>query len=238
MRVWHLLNWFDEPPSWLSACVASASKLCQGVIAVDGAYAMYPGALRRPTSGPEQAEAIVHTAQALAMSVTVHVPQTPWWGNETAKRTRMFELGAAVATEGDWYLIMDADEVLSDVPQDTPAKLGAISADVAEVTMWERDSENPDIVAPVSQHAIRRLYRVMPEMECGPAHHVISGIRDGQRVWLSDAGGNHPLEEASAFWDVRMEHRNVFRDPERIRTKQTYYRMREEQGIEREEATV
>ena len=33
MKVYALLNWYEEPPEWLAAVVASLSKICDGIVA-------------------------------------------------------------------------------------------------------------------------------------------------------------------------------------------------------------
>src|SRR6266498_603798 len=64
VRIYGLLSWYDERQDWLAAAVTSAAKLCDGIIAVDGAYALFPDSLRHPTSGAEQAATILETALA------------------------------------------------------------------------------------------------------------------------------------------------------------------------------
>jgi hypothetical protein len=43
-KIWGLLSWYDESPSWLAEAVASFAPMLDGLIAVDGAYALYPDA--------------------------------------------------------------------------------------------------------------------------------------------------------------------------------------------------
>jgi hypothetical protein len=40
MKIIGLLSFYDESPAWLSACVAGIGRWCDGLIAVDGAYAL------------------------------------------------------------------------------------------------------------------------------------------------------------------------------------------------------
>lgn len=237
MRVWGLLSWYDEHPSWLAATVVSAAKLCDGIVAVDGAYLLFPDSLRHPTSGPDQADAITRTAAAVGIACTMHVPTTCWWGNEVEKRNALVRLGAALAVHGDWFLIIDGDEVLTHVPPDTRGELGATENDVAEIMMWERHDENVAQagVRSLDKHPIRRLYRAVPGLTFGPAHHNLSFLRDGARVWLSDADRARPLEPALALYDVKLEHRNHYRPAGRLATKRIYYAQRDQLGIEREE---
>ena len=216
MRVIGLLSWYEEPAPWLAECVASAAKLCDHLIAVDGPYALFPGAVRKPASGGEQAEVIARTAAGAGMGCTVHVPRQPWWGNEVAKRDFMFRLGSTMAESGDWFLRIDADEVLTQVPGDARTLLDATRLDVAEVTMWERDDMD-------SQFPLRALFRALPGIGIQQAHYVVTAPGgDGMRVLC----GNevvHRAEPAEALWDVRMEHRTRQRSALRRRLKDDYY---------------
>ena len=218
MRIIGLLSWYEEPAPWLAECVASAARLCDHLVAVDGPYALYPGAVRKPASGTEQAETIAHTAAGAGMGCTVHTPRQPWWGNEVEKRDFMFRLGSLVADgPEDWFLRIDADEVLTGVPADTRALLAATSRDVAEVTMWER-GDGQD-----SQFPIRVLFRALPGIGVQQAHYVVTAPGpEGTRV-LCGNDTVHRAEEAEALWDVRMEHRTQYRSAMRKAQKDVYY---------------
>lgn len=240
MRVIGLLNWYEEIPAWLSATVASAAKLCDHVIAVDGAYAHYPGSLQKPASGPEQAEAIFQAAYGAGIGVTVHIPSEPWWGNEVAKRDFMFRLGEQMTEMGrDWYLIIDADEVLTQVPFDTRKLLEETDLDVAELILWQRE-KNSDVAHLVEtsadyQSPLRRFFRVLPELHVEGAHFVKTAVKDGRKVWLNGASGVHPKEDALALWNVRLENRSHMRDKGRLAAKYAWMRRRDELGLEKVE---
>lgn len=225
MRVIGLLSWYEEPVSWLAECVASAARLCDHLVAVDGPYALFPGAVRKPASGSEQAEVIAHTAAGAGVGCTIHAPRVPWWGNEVGKRNWMFQAGSLIAEPGDWFLRVDADEVLTQVPSDTRTLLAATSRDVAEVTMWER-GDGQD-----SQFPIRVLFRALPGIRIQQAHYVVTApSEDGTRV-LCGNDAVHNSELAEALWDVRLEHRTQQRSAMRRAQKDDYYRQLP--GIER-----
>lgn len=234
--IYATIIWYDEHPSWLAATVASCSKLCDHIIAVDGAYALFPGALNKPTSGPEQADAIARTADSLGMGCTIHVPTEPWWENEVGKRNALFGIAEAIGTYGDdWLLLIDADEVLSDCPADTRQRLEECDEDVGEVFLWERDDEQAarfSGAATLSGHNIRRLYRLLPQMTIGPQHHQLRVTKDGKHQYVSDAARIHPLAPSLSLIDVRIEHRNIYRDPGRIVNKRAYYSKRDALGVE------
>ena len=168
MKVYALLNWYEEPPEWLAAVVASLSKLCDGIVAVDGAYYLFPNALRHPVSGAVQATTIMETALSLGMSCTIHVPQGPWLGNEVEKLNAILRIAPGIPME-DWYFRMDADELLTTVPDDAREQLEKTDKHVVDLRLWERI----ETFGQTQQSPIRRLYRVLPEMtlRAGAPHH-------------------------------------------------------------------
>lgn len=200
MSVVGLLSWYDEEPSWLAACVASMSKFCGGIVAVDGAYLGFPGALSRPASHPVQAETILRTAEALGMACTLIVPNEPW-NSEVDKRAHMFRVGRDL---GDWLLWLDADELLTKAPD-----LGHVSLDVIEAMMWER---------PGGQFPIRRLFRALPDITVEFAHYVVTAVKDGRKIVLAGPGAM----EADAQPFFRIEHRTSERSTDRQEKKTRY----------------
>lgn len=213
-----LLSWYEEPASWLAECVASVAKLCDHIVAVDGPYAMFPGALKKPASGSEQAEVITHTAAGAGIGSTIHIPRRPWWGNEVEKRDFMFRLAMTFADPEDWFLRIDADEVLTHVPPDTRRKLADTDHAVAAAMMWER-GDGQD-----SQHPIRVLFRALPGIGVEQAHYVVTadGV-DGKRRVLCGNELKHHHEPAAELWDLRMEHRKSHRSAMRQAIKNQYY---------------
>lgn len=216
MRIIGLLSWYEEPASWLAECVASAAKLCDHLIAVDGPYALFPGATKKPASGSEQADTIARTAAGAGIGCTIHSPRQPWWGNEVEKRNFMFGLGALMAGPDDWFLRIDADEVFTQVPPDTRTLLSATRQDVAEVMMWERDEDE-------TQFPLRVLFRALPGLTIQQAHFVVTAPGEqGPRVLCGDRELHQP-EPAEGLWDVRLEHRKRQRSPQRKALKGRYY---------------
>lgn len=226
MKVIGLLNWYEENPNWLAECVASASRLCDHLIAVDGPYAAFPGALKKPSSGTEQADAIARTAAGAGMGCTIHSPRQPWWGKEwggeVEKRDFMFKLGMTFAQPGDWFLRIDADEVLTDVPSTTIRQLADSDQHVAEVTIWEREAANHIATAANSvgdyQSTLRCLYRAIPGIRVEQAHFIVTAPVNGTREFLSGPRGL----PAEPLWDVRLEHRTRLRTENRQLLKSQY----------------
>lgn len=216
MKIIGLLSWYEEPVSWLAETVASAAKLCDHLIAVDGPYAEFPFAHTKPASGTDQAEIILHTAAGLGMGVTIHAPHQPWWGNEVEKRTAMFDLAMPFTTEDDWLLVFDADEILTDVPGDTRERLAKLEADVAEVRLWVRGDQDDAFTA-------RRFFRALRGMKYDGAHYVVTAPTDTGVKVLSGDPDRQRLDPAAELFDVRLEHRSNQRTALRTAFKNQYY---------------
>lgn len=232
MRIVALLNWYEEPAAWLAETVASL-KFCDHLIAVDGPYALFPGALRKPASAPDQIETIQRVAAGLRLGCTIHVPRQPWWGNEVEKRNFMFQLGNPMTEPGDWYLVIDADEVVTHAPSDLRQRLEATTLDVAELTLWERESQHK-VAALVDTSSdyrspLRRLFRALPDIAVIQAHYVVTS---GHRV-LAGNTDVHTLEPAAPLHDVQLEHRRAHRSIGRLRLKDQYGHRREEVAPEK-----
>jgi hypothetical protein len=213
LRVIGVLNWFDEEPAWLAACVASMSKLCSDVVAFDGAYGTFP--TLAPRSSPAQAETIIRTADSLGMGWTLHGRPERWLGGEVEKRARLLEVAAALAEQGqDWLLVLDADEVLSDVWSGTRSQLAETDLDVADVS--RTDAWN-------GRAPVRRLFRVLPGITCEQTHYTVTARRDGRKVYLCGEPRVHELVEALPLLDVEIVDRGEERDPDRKAAKAAYY---------------
>ena len=100
------LVWWDEPPETLRECVLGAARVCDRIVAVDGAYRRYPGATG--TSPPEQAAAISEAARDAGIECLVVSPDRLWAG-QVEKRTHALAL-AAIGS--DWVAVVDADHVI------------------------------------------------------------------------------------------------------------------------------
>jgi hypothetical protein len=216
MAIIALLNWYEESPTWLAECVAATARLADHIIAVDGPYAGFPGAMMQPASGTDQADAILRTAAGAGIGCTIHQSRKVWWGDEwggeVAKRDFMFQLGMTFAQPGDWFFRVDADEIISDVPADTKSRLAATDAHAAEVMLWQREASS------YAQHPLRCLFRAIPGIRIEQAHFVVTAPVDGKREFLA---GPKALP-AEPLWDVRLEHRTHLRTDDRKRLKDIY----------------
>jgi len=239
VRVVGLLSWYDESPSWLAAAVASFAPYLDHVVAIDGAYAAYPGARARSDLG--QAETILRTADAVGLGVTIVEPRETFFGNEVEKRSLLFRYGLVEATPyEDWFVVFDGDEVLTKAPADLRTRLEYIPEDAAEVTLWSR--ENWSEVAPSAASAIplpgesrgtlRMFFRALPNLRVHGRHDVYVGDRYGVEtiVW-----GPEPIGPVSAanLHDVEVEHRSAKRDAARKEASYSYYKTRDALGLEK-----
>jgi hypothetical protein len=236
-RIIALLSWYNEDPAWLSECVASAARLCDHIIAVDGPYAAFPSALAKPSSGSEQVDAIAHTAAGAGIGCTIHTPRQPWWGGEVQKRDFMFRLGETFTTSEDWYFRIDADETLTNVPSDARRRLEETELDVAEVMIWERETAQKvnDLVDTSLDYRspFRCLFRALPDIRIEQAHYLVTvpDSRGGRRV-LNGDGVVHRNGPAEPLHDMGLEHRTQQRSLGRKQLKQDYYAMVREFGLE------
>lgn len=233
-----MLSWYRESPTWLAATVSSLTKAgVSHVVAVDGAYQLFPGANGEPASGAEQADAIVQTAHGAGIGCTIHRPNRPWSGGEVAKRSFMFATALLEAETGDWLLWVDADEVIHRAPHDLLVRLATSDMDVAAVSLWQRHDAHE--TAELSEQARtlaftdwtgrdhRVLYRALPGLRCELRHdHVTDGT--------SVLRGGPNMAAAEDCHDVIVEHRHEFRDRARMNAAAEYYRLRDVFGVERE----
>ena len=258
MRVIGLLNWFDESPSWLATAVAGHARICDTIIAVDGAYHLYPNA--RPASHPRQAEAIMHTAEAGGAACIIYRPTSIWWGNELAKRNQLIRLaGSLELTTDDWLLIFDADNhILTIDPEMCRAMMEASDLNVATYTVldgkdfladetvkeWVAGIDIPDQVALAEyvrdRHTDcewtfkdRNIFRWNPTLRVGPQHWQYSAIGEsGKREWVRGPNWDRDVPALQLGRYMVSYHRPEDRPKSRRDLQAQYYRMREEYRVE------
>lgn len=183
------LIWWDERPDWLAACVASCATFCSHIVAVDGAYSLFPNATA--VSPPEQAATIMQTAEAHGMGCTIHEPDHLWEGQEPEKRAFLFELAESVAVPNiDWYFKIDADEEvhLGCTASDLVQHLGATTLDVGKARFYP------------GHQTMRRLFRALPGLRATSDEEYATP--DG-RVFLANPETHH----ADELLPVEIDHR-------------------------------
>lgn len=235
-RIIASLIWYDESPAWLAATLHAIVPHIHHLVAIDGAYALYPEG--RNWSRPDQHEIILYSCQAAGIGLTLHTPPMVWMGNEVEKRHHQLELAKMVAEPmTDWIMIVDSDEVILNWPPDTEKRLAGTDLDVAEVTYLEHHpkSMNPDQQpmhfnwgADASEGTTRNLFRALPDLRQGHNHYTVHG---GNRT-LRGNMSTHTLAGALDLKDLRLDHRTHLRAKHRHDAQYIYYRRRDDYGIE------
>lgn len=217
MKIIGLLSWYEEDPAWLAECVAAAARVCDHIVAVDGAYVRFPGADKKPISSPEQARVIQSVAAGAGIGCTVHVPREAWAGNEVEKRDFMFRFASTFAEpDEDWFLVVDADEFVTAAPPGFRSLLKASDRNVAALTFWERGDLD-------SGYPLRRMYRAIPGIGIQGVHYCVTAPVNGELRVLSGIETIHPLEIAEDLTSIRLEHRKDLRTDLRKALKDNYY---------------
>ncbi len=184
MKIVGILCWYDESPSWLANAVCGFGRVCDEIVAVDGAYSMYPGA--RPRSHPEQAEAILAAAETMGVGCTIHRPKDVFFGQEVEKRNLSLKLAAPLLTPGeDWVMIFDADYqvMLCEDPVYARALLEHTEHNVATYTLLDgHDILANETAAEVCRDVDidtewtirdRGIFRWTDDLRYGPSHFFI-----------------------------------------------------------------
>lgn len=218
MKLIAVLCWFDERPSWLAGVVASLKKAeVAHVVALDGAYALYPGG--RAYSSREQHGVIVETCQALEMGCTIYAPQEPYFGNEVEKRTLSMRLAEAIAEpHEDWYFVVDADHFVTSAIGHTD-RLAETECDVAEIRFMEPYGAIPSGGCP-----LRCVIRAIPGIYYDGNHYTFR-TPDGRDL-------HHGREPALDLSCIEVEHRTGERDRYRKGLQKHYYERRDMVGAE------
>jgi len=227
MGITALLSWYQEDPAWLDRCIRSLEHAgIDRIIAIDGAYQLYPRARNR--SGIAQHEAITRAAYHIGAGLTIHIPETPWHGNEIEKRSFMFALGDHISQPGDWHLIIDADEVITSTPPDLHDRLASTTFDVAQVTFSE-----PSHTGRRRAYPIPILFRAGLGIRCQTNHYTYI-TRDGRKLW-----GNATTDQLAPRIDLTaaftVDHLTEHRHEDRRADAKRYYRDRDSLAIEQGE---
>lgn len=219
MAIATLINWYDERADWLKEAVTSVNLFSNQIIAVDGAYALFPDAKRE--SSLEQSEAIRDTARLLDMGCTIVTPPKLWADNEIEKRSTLFAVAEALTTENDWYFLLDSDEYVIGCPYtNLSLQLSHSTMNVANVNVWEKGA---------FYRPYPKLFRALRGIRV-VGNHWTYELPDGRRLW----GHGHRdkvLEPAADFTMMRVFHRS---DRAKVREEQAqkYYKKRDATHVE------
>jgi hypothetical protein len=249
MRIIAGLCWYNESPTFLAATVASLKKMdVDHVVAIDGAYMLYPQG--KGHSSLQEAQTIQTICDSLDIGYTIHTmpPQQKWRGGEVEKRNFMFQIAGLIADDGDWFLSIDADEVIESVNIDLKAALEATSFDAALLTLEDKIDPQDDsdggfnkfiavnqAVPNTFRQPSRRLFRILPGFRVEANHYTyLAGYgKDEKRLWGAGVyGTDGEVPALDLTGKVIMEHRQNLRDKSRSDARWSYYVARDEAQIE------
>ena len=209
-----LLAFYDEEPDMIEATVRSLAPLCSTVVAVDGRYAAFPG--ERTASAPVVRKRVVDACRESGMRLEMHTPTEPF-ASESAKRALMISLGQAHTCAEDFYLVIDADEVMAH---------GDLEGAVLEHDVYSvgyHDPRNLDATR------LRRVYRALPGLTVGRKHFQYV-TADGR---LLNGAATDPVVAAGDLSDrIVLTHRNHERSPGRRDRARVYYGRRHHLKLE------
>lgn len=228
MRLVALLSWYEEDPRWLTEMVDSLPKAgVDHLIALDGAYALFPGAT--PQSHPSNAVAIAKACDRYGITHTILAPEEVWEGNEVEKRSALFELGEQVTTEDDWYIVMDADELILDAPN-LKGQLAATDCDVAR-GIFNEERGDPLVLVGKPRNKdhfpIRMMFRAIRGLRVKHNHWTYV-TPDGRKLW----GQNKRKLAPALDTDLQILHRTELRETARRVDQHHYYETRDEAKVE------
>jgi hypothetical protein len=212
MRIVALLSWYHEPASFLKRCIHSLNGVADHLVAVDGAYQLFPNGKAR---SPEQNyRAIRKAAMSTGIGLTIHTPDRPWQGNEIEKRDRMFRL--AEHHDPDWYLVIDADEELVQPPADLRDQLATTTRDVASVRLVDAGTTGRHVNLPM-------FFRAIPGIQVKDRHYGYT-TPDGRILW---GDSDTRRAEPRLTLDMRVNHYTQRRPHQRQAQARAYYQDRE-----------
>ncbi len=191
MNVVGVLVWYDESPEMLATAVSGFARICDNIVAVDGAYALYPEG--KPRSHPVQASTIQYAAESAGAGCLVHRPREVFYGNEVEKRN--LTLGLASALEPDWIIVFDGDFQMAECHPEL------VRADLEDTNLHVATYELRD-----THERLRSIYRWTDDLAYGPAHYIVRGTYDGVRHELR----GH--QESEALWLGNMYAHHVSHD--------------------------
>lgn len=223
-----LVSFYDEPIENIARCLVGLQLAgVSHVTVLDGAYQLFPhGTASSPSN---QHAAWIVGARDLGIGCTLHVPATVWSGNEAQKRTALFAHAYAAAAPGDWFLVVDGDEFITEVPSDLDERLRTAQLDVGEIQALDVVAQRLQRRDMPERFPVRKLFRAQP-ITVGPAHCMYRAA-DGRLLW-GETSDQHAEPTFEAL-DMVVEHHPDRRPLERLSAKLAYYRARDEALIER-----
>jgi len=246
-----MLSWYDESPTWLQSCISAASPVLDGLVAVDGAYQLFPGSMDRPISSQAEVDAIVEACDVAELPLVMHRPREPWAGNEVEKRNLMLQLARTFdVDENDWLMVLDADLVLrkrserwreileTDAANYVSAEYGYFNT-LDKQRVWDQTGVDQEKqIAPLHSRA---MYRAFPTLRYETSHWCVAADdENGNKFYLQGDGHVHSplLDTFDATGVFIFEHRSTERNPTRRTDAAHYYTIREKLKVEHPQRTI
>lgn len=245
MRIAGYLSWYDESPHWLATAVSGMARLCDLIVAHDGAYQLFPSARHR--SHPQQAEAILQAAEAADAACLIYRPNELGGGsggNEVEKRSLGLKLvGSLLEPDVDWLLVFDGDFHVMQMREELiRARLAETEHDVATYTVL--DGKDLLAIPALEKFArekwadtewtirTRDIYRWTPSLTIGPQHWAYARTDDGVKRWLRGPWDDRLEAALDLGPDLVVYHRNQDRTQVRSHAADVYYQRRAATGLE------
>lgn len=221
MKIVCMLNWFDEQPHQLRRRVREAFMIgCTHVVAVDGAYALFPGS--REFSSSSQGKEITDTAFFYKLGCIIYKPEVVWAGNEVEKRQNMLDICLAITTDDDWLFLMDADFHIEPPFVNMTKLLAKHPGRFGDVLLTNSDQD-------AGWYPVRLLYRAVRGMHLTTNHYTYH-YPDGDQTVMNNPRGDD-LERGLKI-PIRVRHEPNNRLPGRRERQVAYYERRHQDGIE------
>jgi hypothetical protein len=224
-----LLSWFDEPSAVLGQCLTGLQYAgIDHVVAVDGRYELFPG--EEYVSSAEQQGLVALACRTLGMGCTLYMPPATWPG-EVEKRNHMFNLALSEAYPGDWFVVVDADVVITNVPLDLKEQLERAEQDVATVTVRDMSAAVANRPDWPEYFDLRPFFRAQP-IQTLVNHHTYTAL-DGRVLWAAKGEDGEVEPALDLRQAVEFQHRPGSRGQDRQLKQAAYYGSREDTGAER-----
>lgn len=233
-RVTGILSFYDEPLELLAASVSSQIGVIDHLVAIDGAYMLFPDA--QPRSDPSQMRLIEEICNGARIGLTAHTPVNVWGGNEVEKRNHAIKLAEVATDPNGWYLVLDSDCVVTHAAGDwfeqvarIPEDFGAAMIDVREV----QDLPGVDVDPSDAHSPVRLMYRALRGMTYGPAHWIIHAPdpETSEPICFWGPGEFHPIDAYDLTHLLKIDHRRERPEYRRVNSR-LYYSRRDQLGVE------
>lgn len=196
MRLIGCVNMYQDA-SFLRRSLAALRRQVDILVCVDGAYAEFPAYGPGPVSTDGSVEVAAECADILILPPAAGGVRRPW-PDEIAKRSSYL-----VGREGDWYFVVDADEVV----EGEVDRAALASKDDWTVMLRRVD----DTIPP---YGIHRCFRHRAGIRYHGTHHA---VHVGDKLV-------HPETVKDVLPGVVLAHYQMHRDRDRVERKGEYYR--------------